>query len=78
MLKQFSSYFTRLLVCLSAFILPVSAMAQDSNAVSMADKFRSDGKIYVVVAVIFTIFLGIIIYLFTIEKKIKKIEQNQK
>ncbi|RQO31737.1 CcmD family protein [Taibaiella sp. KBW10] len=53
-------------------------MAQDSNAVAMADKLRSDGKIYVVVTVIFTIFLGIILYLFTIEKKIKKIEQNQK
>ncbi|MCY1532736.1 hypothetical protein D3C87_2085530 [compost metagenome] len=51
--------------------------AQDTGKVAMADQMRGDGKIYVVVTVIFTIFLGIILYLFTIEKKIKKIEQNQ-
>ena len=75
--KHIQSYLMNLMLCLSAVILPLLSNAQDTGKVAMADQMRSDGKIYVVVTVIFTIFLGIILYLFTIEKKIKKIEQNQ-
>lgn len=75
--KHIQSYLMKLMLCLSAVILPLLGNAQDTGKVAMADQMRSDGKIYVVVTVIFTIFLGIILYLFTIEKKIKKIEQNQ-
>lgn len=75
--KLIQSYFLKLALCLSALLLPLLSNAQDTGKVAMADQMRSDGKIYVVVTVIFTIFLGIILYLFTIEKKIKKIEQNQ-
>lgn len=40
------------------------------------DFMQSIGKIYVVVAVIITIFIGIIIYLFSLERKIKNMEQQ--
>ena len=50
------------------------ATAQD-NAPEMADTMRSDGKIYVVVLVLATIFVGIIAYLIRMERKIKKLEQ---
>lgn len=55
--------------------LPFSAMAQE---VAMADKFRADGKIYIVILVIITIFIGIIVYLFSLEKKIKRLERDSK
>ena len=44
--------------------------------VTMADNFRGEGKIYVVVAVILIILLGIFFYLIRVEKKVKKIEKQ--
>lgn len=41
----------------------------------MADVMRSNGKIYVVVAVIATIFIGLMIYLIRIDKKVQKLEE---
>jgi len=57
----------------------LSSLAQNSNGVEMADALRSSGKIYVVVLVISVIFIGLAIYLFTIDNRLKKIEkQNNK
>jgi hypothetical protein len=61
-----------LLLMFSGFML----QAQVGNKVEMADAMHENGKIYVVVAVILTIFAGIIIYLVRIDKKISKIEKN--
>ncbi len=41
----------------------------------MADVMRSNGKIYVVVAVIAIIFIGLMIYLFKIDKRVSKLEE---
>ncbi|HEY1025254.1 MAG TPA: CcmD family protein [Sphingobacteriaceae bacterium] len=60
--------------CLFTFI--GGAFAQQDAGVKMAEALRSSGKIYVVVAVIAVIFLGLIIYLFTLDRRIKKIEQT--
>jgi uncharacterized membrane protein len=38
------------------------------------DFIRSTGKIYAVVAVVLVLFIGIIIYLFRLERKIKNLE----
>ncbi len=46
------------------------------NQIEMADAFRADGKIYVVVAVVAIILTGIIFYLFRIEQKVKKLEDK--
>ena len=43
--------------------------------VEMADIMRSNGKIYVVVAVISIIFIGLMIYLYLIDKRVKKLEK---
>ncbi len=43
----------------------------------MADIMRSNGKIYVVIAIILTIFAGLIFYLIRIDRKIAKIEKNK-
>ncbi len=50
--------------------------AQQSNDVEMADQMRSSGKIYVVIATIVIIFIGLAVYLFTIDQRLKKIERD--
>ena len=54
-----------------------SVSAQDGQSVEMADAMRSSGKIYVVVAVIAIIFIGLAIYLFSIDRRLKKIEKEK-
>ena len=43
--------------------------------VEMADIMRPNGKIYVVVAVISIIFIGLMIYLYLIDKRVKQLEK---
>ncbi|GIV31487.1 MAG: hypothetical protein KatS3mg029_0838 [Saprospiraceae bacterium] len=45
-------------------------------AQSDADFMRSMGKIYVVVAVIVVIFLGIVVYLVSLDRKLTKLENQ--
>lgn len=67
----------RLLLSTSLFLINFFALAQDTTKpVDMADAFRSNGKIYVVVAVILTIFAGLIIYLIRLDRKITKLEKD--
>ena len=54
-------------------MLPVILNAQD---VEMADTMRSEGKIYVVVAILLLIFAGLIGYLILLDRKITKIENK--
>lgn len=45
------------------------------DQVEMADQLRSEGKIYVVVAIILIILLGLFFYLFSLDRKVKKLEK---
>jgi len=63
------------LVCL---LLVNFVVAAQESGVEMADTMRSNGKIYVVVAVILTIFAGIIIYLVRLDRKISRFEREEK
>jgi len=51
----------------------VSSQAQEET---MAKTMRSNGKIYVVVAVLTTILVGLIAYLVRLDKKISKLEKE--
>ncbi len=68
-----------LLVLLS---LSLSLDAQDeyesaeNTKVEMADGFRADGKIYVVVAVVSTVLTGLIVYAITLDRRLRKLEDN--
>ncbi len=61
-----------LLLLMLAFI-PV--FAQQANDVEMADVLRSSGKIYVVITTIAIVFIGLAIYLFSIDRRLKKLEK---
>jgi len=52
-------------------------MAQETSEIEMADEMRASGKIYVVVAVLALIFLGITIYLILLDRKIARLEREQ-
>jgi CcmD family protein len=54
----------------------VAVFAQQPANVEMADTMRSSGKIYVVIATIAIIFVGLAIYLFSIDRRLKKIEKG--
>jgi CcmD family protein len=53
-----------------------SVFAQADSSVEMADALRSSGKIYVVITTIAIIFVGLAIYLFSIDRRLKKIEKQ--
>ncbi len=46
------------------------------NQVEMADLLRSDGKIYVVIAILSVIFLALATYLLLQDRKIKQLENK--
>ena len=52
-------------------------VAVNAQGVEMADEMRSSGKIYVVIATIVIVFAGIAIYLFAIDRRLKKIEREK-
>jgi hypothetical protein len=56
-------------------IISIAGFAQEQKA-QMADVMRSNGRIYVVVAVMVTILLGLILYLVRLDKKITRLEKN--
>lgn len=67
-------------------IIPLNAdtLRSKNNGVTfvvipeMADGLRADGKIYVVVAVLVTILLGIVLFLMMIDRKVSDIEKKLK
>lgn len=61
-----------------AIVLWVNCLfAAAQPAVEMADNLRASGKIYVVVVVILLIFAGLIAFLVSVERKIKRLENNK-
>ncbi len=51
------------------------SFTQDKE-VGMADTMRSNGRIYVVVAVVVTILTGLILYVIRLDRKITKLEKD--
>lgn len=70
------------IIYLIVFVLSTLFASAQEAAVSaepaMADAFRSEGKIYVVIAVLAIIFLCLIGYLIYIDLKLRKLENSKK
>jgi len=64
---------TKLLAVTGFLFSFIPAFAQQE--VPMADRLRSEGKIYVVVIMILIVLAGLIIYLFMMDRKVKKLEK---
>lgn len=54
--------------------LVIAKIANGQAEVEMADGMRAEGKIYVVVGIIVIILAGLVIYLFMLDRKVKKLE----
>lgn len=65
----------KLLSIIALLITSLHSFAQN-NGVEMATGLRSSGKIYVVVIVIVVIFLGLLAYIFSIDRRIKRLEKK--
>jgi CcmD family protein len=69
------------LFLLLSWLISLPVLAQDgagSKKVEMADQFRADGKIYVAIAVLVTILLGIFAYVIRLDRKISRLEKDSK
>lgn len=73
------------LLLLSLWFTGSVALAQDqlrtvdsasAQRIEMADRLRSDGKIYVVVAVVLVILVGLILYVVRLDRKISRLEKD--
>ena len=63
---------------LSLFLALICFAGQAQDSVEMADKFREDGKIYVVIAVVTVVLIGLFAYLFRLERKVSALEKRNK
>ncbi len=66
--------FKKIIATLFSFLLIIAANAQD--ATTNADFMRSNGKIYVVVAVVVTILVGLLSYLISLDRKLSRLEKE--
>ncbi|MFM7709400.1 MAG: CcmD family protein [Ferruginibacter sp.] len=70
-------FFWLMLVCCLSSVF-ATAQPTPGTEPEMADLLRSNGKIYTVVAVCLLILSGLFLYLFSIERRLKKIEKENK
>ena len=62
---------------LSIVIFIFFTLIVNAQETEMADVMKSNGKIYVVIAVMLTILAGLVLYLFRLDRKISKLEKNK-
>ena len=63
-----------MLLFVSSLLLSVKGFSQEK--VEMADGMRSNGKIYVVVAVCLVILISLFVYVAGLDRKIRKLEKD--
>mgnify|MGYP006312843101 CR=1 FL=1 len=61
---------------LYTLILLVFSQLAMAEQIEMADQMRANGKIYVVVGVLLIILVGLLLYLVSIDRKLKRLEKE--
>ena len=74
--KFFSLLVKRLSLTVMPVLFSMISFAQEKTEVDMADTMRSNGKIYVVVAVCLIILIGLFLYVLSVDRKLKKLEKE--
>ena len=74
-MRKYKSIVFRFIFLFVALCVNVASFAQ-ANDVEMADTMRSNGKIYIVVAVCLTILIGLFLYVFSLDRKLSKLEKE--
>jgi len=65
----------KIIMMLATVLIFLPVFAQDKKT-EMADLMRENGRIYVVVAVVLTILIGLILYVVRLDKKISRLEKE--
>ena len=73
-MNHFTALLFRFTFSLTIFLAPIVSKGQ----VEMADNFRGEGKIYVVIAIILVILTGFFYLLYRLDKKSKRLEEEVK
>lgn len=63
-------------VLFAVMLLMTGTIAFAQDQVEMADTMRSNGKIYVVVAVCLMILIGLFLYVMSVDRKVRKLEKE--
>ncbi|MDH3648669.1 MAG: CcmD family protein [Saprospiraceae bacterium] len=63
---------------MTSFLILLCLQASQASTASGPDFMQSIGKIYVVVAVIVIIFLGLVLYLYRLDRRISRIEKRKR
>ncbi len=58
------------------FLLMLISLTTQAQDAAMADVMRSNGKIYVVVGIILIVLVGLIAYLFLLDRKVTRLENR--
>jgi uncharacterized membrane protein len=58
------------------FLISTLNLFAQNNDIEMADALRSDGKIYIVVICIVIILVGLLLYIFSLDKRLKMLEKK--
>lgn len=56
--------------------MQANIMAAAQQQIEMADALRANGKIYIVVATLFSIMAGIFVYIYRLDRKVAKLEKE--
>lgn len=75
MRKLLSPAFLAFFLLVNGSLLAQSPM-ESNDSVQMAQGLHANGKIYVVVAVILTIVIGLILYMIRLDRKISRLEKE--
>ncbi len=68
---------TKKIIFTLTLIILTAIQANAQQGVDMADAFRANGKIYVVVGILSIVFTGITLFLIRLERKISKLEKEK-
>lgn len=69
-----NKFFQKIWATAALLFICFAATAQTNSGAE--DVMRSNGKIYVVVAVCLTILIGLFLYVFSIDRKLSKLEKE--
>jgi len=64
------------IILLLLTLIPSLSLAQGNQTVEMADAFRQDGKIYVVVLGLVIILTGVVLFLMRVDRKVTRLERK--
>ncbi len=74
-IKKIRFFILRLTLMVMTLCASTICLAQ-KNDIEMADTMRSNGKIYVVVAVCLTILIGLFVYMVSVDRRLRKLEKE--